>query len=367
MVSDMKIIKNLLKKIFSSASKKTNMEIEILEQPGVIEKLIKKYMVKDGFINIDLPENISKIALVASGSSYHSATIAANFLRNSVHIEAQSYYASEFSLAENPVVDSSTLYIFISQSGETSDTNKSLDKVRKKTNKTLAITNTKDSTLYNNAYYKVLSYAGVEKSIASTKALSAQLFCLYLIAAKIMQRNDMPTDDIVYQLKKVPECIRKAYSFKDTIKSYSDKLENYENAAILASGMFYPLAKEGALKIKETSYINTTAYPTGEFLHGHIAILNKRCAVIVIINNLNAEFTKNVINNIRTNYKSDLFIISAIPVHYGENDTTISVNTGFDIDFMFTTLVILQLLAFETAIKLNNNVDKPTGLTKVVK
>lgn len=362
----MSILKNILNKILFKSSKKTLMEAEIFEQPEVIDRLIKKYIEKDGCINIDIPSNVQKIALIASGSSYHSATIAANFLRNYVHCEAQSYYASEFSIVENPDVDSEVLYIFISQSGETADTLKSLLNIKNKTQKTLAITNTKDSSLYNNAAYKLLTHAGLEKAIASTKAMSAQLFCLFLIAAKIMQQKNLCTDQVIYQLRNVSSGIKKAFEYINTVKEYSNKLIHYENAAVLASGMFYPLAKEGALKVKETSYINTTAYPTGEFLHGHIAILNKRCAVIAIINNDNSEFTKNVIEKIQTNYKSDLFIISAVPFNSGCDDM-VFVNTHFDIDFIFTTLVIMQLLAFETAYKLNKNVDSPSGLTKVVK
>ena len=357
---------NLFRNFFSS-SKKTNMEREIYEQSQVIENLIKKYIAKNGSINIEIPENTNKIALIASGSSYHSATIAANYLRNNVHCDAQSYYASEFSLVDNIDVDPDTLYIFISQSGETSDTNKSLEKVCKKTNKTLAITNTKDSTLYNASKYKILTNAGLEKSIASTKAMSAQLFCLFLIAAKIMQQKEMPSDKIIYELKNAVLSVEKAFLFREVIKKYALRLMDYDNAAVLASGMFYPLAKEGALKIKETSYINTTAYPTGEFLHGHIAILNKRCAVISVINNYNIEFTKNVISNIRENYKTDLLIVSANPVKYPDNDTVIIVNTMFDIDFIFTTLIVFQLLALETASLLKRNVDKPEGLSKIVK
>ena len=201
---------NFLKKFFSKSSQ-TNMEKEIFEQPEIISKLLKKYIQKNGVVNIDLPENIKKVALVASGSSYHSATIAANYLRDNVHCYAQSYYASEFSLIDNPDVDNQTLYIFISQSGETADTNRSLDLVRVKTDKTLAITNTKNSTLYNNAKYKILLHAGVEKSIASTKAMCAQIFCLFLIAVKIMQQREIPVNSLVDELFSVPNIIEKTF------------------------------------------------------------------------------------------------------------------------------------------------------------
>ena len=361
---------NIIKKFFTNifSSKKTNMEMEMYEQPDVIFELIRKYVKKDYSINIELPENVSKVALIASGSSYHSATIAANFLRTYVHCEAQSYYASEVFLAENFDVDSDTLYIFISQSGETSDTNKSLSRILLKTDKTLSITNTKNSTLYNKTKYKLLIHAGVEKSIASTKAMCAQIFCMFLVAAKIMQKKELPSISFLDELLNVPEYIKNAFSIRSKIQEYSKLLANYDNAAVLASGMFYPLAKESALKIKETSYINTTAYPTGEFLHGHIAILNKKCAVIAFVNNVNVDFTLSVLKNIHENYKTDSLIISAKPLLLDEfNKNVISVSTVSDIDFVFSTLVITQLLAFETALLLGRNIDKPVGLSKIVK
>ena len=355
---------NFLKKFFSKSSQ-TNMEKEIFEQPEIISKLLKKYIQKNGVVNIDLPENIKKVALVASGSSYHSATIAANYLRDNVHCYAQSYYASEFSLIDNPDVDNQTLYIFISQSGETADTNRSLDLVRVKTDKTLAITNTKNSTLYNNAKYKILLHAGVEKSIASTKAMCAQIFCLFLIAVKIMQQREIPVNSLVDELFSVPNIIEKTFEHRAKISEFSKKLSQYDNAAVLASGMFYPLSKEGALKIKETSYINTTAYPTGEFLHGHIAILNKRCAVISLVNNFNVDFTLKVLDKIKSEYTTDSLVISAFSLKQKEN--LINVNTDKDVEFLFASLIVFQLLAFETASLLGRNIDAPSGLTKIVK
>ncbi|MBQ9245817.1 SIS domain-containing protein [bacterium] len=361
----MNLIKKILKKIFTG--KKTNMETEIYVQPDIIFELIRKYIKKDYTLNIELPDNIKKVALIASGSSYHSAAIAANFFRHQVHCEAQSYYASEVSLAENFDVDNDTLYIFISQSGETSDTNISLNKIKQKTDKTLAITNTKGSSLYNNAKYKLLTFAGVENAIASTKAMCAQMFCLFLTAAAIMQQREMPSIEVIDELLNVPEYINAAFQKTSAIKSYAEYLVNYDNAAILASGMFYPLAKEGALKIKETAYINTTAYPTGEFLHGHIAILNKKCAVISLVNNHNAQFTIDVLNKINSTYKTDTLIITAIPLSQLNLSNIIHIPAQSDINFLFSSLAIFQLLAFYSASLLDRNIDKPEGLEKIVK
>ena len=359
-------ILSVFKKLFSKKIS-SNMQAEIFEQPEVVRKLLKKYVSKDGNILIDLPENFNRVALIASGSSYHSATIAANFLRNYVNCDAQSYYSSEFSLFENINIDENTLYIFLSQSGETSDTNKALNIVKAKTNKTMAMVNTKDSTLYNNAKYKLLNYAGVEKSIASTKAVCSQIFCLLLIAVKLMQQKDMPVDTILKQLNDIPVVIQDALNKEEKIQSFAKKLMQYDNAAVLASGVFYPLSKECALKIKETSYINTTAYPTGEFLHGHIAILNKKCAVIAIVNNVNVEFTVNVLDKINNEYDTDVLVISAFNLNIKNSQNVICVNEYSDIEFLFSSLIILQLLALKNATLLNRNVDAPTGLSKVVK
>ena len=221
----------LFKNLFSSSTQ-TNMEKEIFEQPNTITNLIKKYISKNGEVNIDLPDNIKKVALIASGSSYHSATIAANYLRDNVHCYAQSYYASELSLLESVDVDNQTLYVFISQSGETTDTNKALDMVKTKTDKILAITNTKNSTLYNNSKYKLLLHAGVEKSIASTKAMCAQIFCLFLIAVKIMQQREIPVNGLLEELYSIPSFIQSVLQKKEQIKAFAKRLSTYENAAV---------------------------------------------------------------------------------------------------------------------------------------
>lgn len=362
-------MKNLFKNLFSrfQLKQKTNMEKEILEQPDVIFELIRKYISKDYSVNIELPNCIKKISLIASGSSYHSATIAANFFRTNIHIDSQSYYASEVALSKSFDVDSDTLYIFISQSGETSDTNIALNKIKNSSDNTLAITNTKNSTLYNNCNYKILTHAGVEKSIASTKALSAQIFCLFLVGVKLMNLKQISSRKLTDELLNIPEYIKNIFSKREDIKKFARILSGYDNSAVLASGMFYPLAKEAALKIKETSYINTTAYPTGEFLHGHIAILNKKCAVIVFVNNNNLEFTYNVLCNINKNYDTDVLIIASNENLDSDYDNIITIPSDSEINYLFSTLIVIQLLAFETAKILDRNIDKPEGLSKVVR
>ncbi|MBE7705205.1 MAG: SIS domain-containing protein [Cyanobacteria bacterium SIG29] len=359
------MIENL--KRFFSGEKQTNMEKEIFEQPAIIKNLLKKYVDKTGDINIELPNNIKRITLIASGSSFHSADVAASFIRENSDCFAQAFYASEFSLLQKVNVDNETLYVFISQSGETSDTNKALDLVRSKTENTLSITNCKNSSLYNNTKYKILVMAGEEKAIASTKALSAQIFCLYLLALKLMQQKQISVQNFIDELSNVPNSIEKAFANREIIKNFAQKLSTYDNAAVIGTGMFNALAKEAALKVKETSYVNTTSYPTGEFLHGHIAILNKKCAVLAIVNNINVDFSKIVLDKIRASYKPDELIVSALPIDAVNSEVVVNLDINKDIEFLFASLVVFQLLAFETATALGRDIDSPTGLTKVVK
>ncbi len=361
---------NFFKKTINklTQTQKNKMELEIYDQPDIIFELIKKYVNKDYSINIELPDNIKRIALIASGSSYHSAAIAADFLRNKVHINSQAYYSSEVVLADSFDTDEETLYIFISQSGETSDTNTSLNRIKKTTDKTLVITNVKNSTLWNNSKYRIHTNAGDEEAVSSTKTMSAQLFCLFLTAIKIMKNKELPSMKYMDELLNVPEYMKNALLNRDTVKRYAKTLINYDNAAILASGLFYPLAKEGALKIKETSYINTTAYPTGEFLHGHIAILNKKCALIVLVNSQNIQFTIDVLMKINNHFRTDtLIILSALPIQDVDKNGFIQIETKSEINFLFSSLIILQLLALESAAMLKRNIDNPIGLSKIVK
>lgn len=351
----------------TSSSKDTNMLNEIYEQVSIITNLINLYLSSSNSVKIDIPDNIYKFAFIASGSSYHSATIASKYFRTYLHCDAQSYYASEFYLNEETRVDNKTLYVFISQSGETRDTNNCLDIISKQTDNTLSITNAPNSSLDKKAKYKILVHAGEEKSIASTKALSAQIFCLFLIALKLLEKEKILSLSIHEELLEIPSIIQNVFEQEKKIKNFAKKISNYDNIAVLASGMFYPLGKEGALKIKETSYINANAYPTGEFLHGHIALLNKKSAVISIMNNKNVDFTVNVLKKIKMDYTAESLIISALPFNDKNNDNLIEIYTRKEISFLFGSLVTLQLIAYYTAIYLGLDVDSPLGLTKIVK
>ena len=151
--------------------KKSCMETEIFEQADITQKIIDTYIEKDGNINIEIPDGINRIILVASGSSYHCARYAAELFGSIAEIEAHAVYSSEFLLESTIAHDAGVLYIFITQSGETTDTNSALEKAKEFGIKTLCITNKENSTIWNASDYKIACHAGEEKSIAATKSL----------------------------------------------------------------------------------------------------------------------------------------------------------------------------------------------------
>ena len=166
---------------------KTNMELEIDEQAKIVPYILMKYINPEtGELKLDLPQNITKIVLVASGSSYHCARFAVDLLEKFSKIESRAIYSSEFLLKNVIPHDENTLYIFITQSGETSDTLKSVEKVKSLSNlPTLCITNNEDSTIWKMCDYKVACYAGIEQGSAATKSFTSQMLCLILISLKL--------------------------------------------------------------------------------------------------------------------------------------------------------------------------------------
>ena len=213
----------------NETTKKSNMESEIEEQPVIISKLIDKYVTPENYILINLPLNIKKVVLIASGSSYHCAYITAEMLKDIAGCDAECVYASEFNYNKSLNVDKDSLFIFISQSGETSDTLEALKSISKKTDKTLCITNNDDSTIWQLSNYKILTHAGKEHSIASTKAMSAQLFCLYLLVLKIMYSKNIDIQSEINYLHNIPTSLNHILEDRKSITEIAKKLSKYQN------------------------------------------------------------------------------------------------------------------------------------------
>lgn len=349
--------------------KQTNMEAEIIEQTKIIPYILMKYInPQNGEIKIDLPQNVRKIILVASGSSYHCARFAVDLLEKFSGIESRAIYSSEFLLKNVIPHDENTLYIFITQSGETSDTIKSVKKVKENSNlATLCITNNENSTIWNLCDYKVACHAGIEHGIAATKSFTSQMLCLILISLKLVENvhGGAATQKYKESLFHLPVVFEKALAKRDEIKKLAKKLAKENVIIMTADGISYSLAKEAALKTKETSYKNISAAILGEFMHGHVAVLNNKSTLVYIAVDKIPERSIDNLNKIKSDYNPTLVVIGQSSEKISP-DVNIQVDCENEIQQMFANVCIFQQLALEIALKLGRNVDHPKGLHKVV-
>ncbi len=344
---------------------KSSMESEIYEQPKILSDLISN-IITDNNINIEIPQNIEKIIFVASGSSYHCSRYGADLFGNVANIEARAIYSSEFLMKAAVPHDNNILYIFITQSGETSDTNEALRRAKELGMRTLAITNKIGSTIWNAADYKVDCHAGEEKSIAATKSLTTQMLCVTLIVLKFAAEKGIDISEYITQIKLIPQAAQSALSMHSDARIVAKKLSKYKLIVVTADGISYALAKEISLKIKETSYICTLSAILGEFMHGHVAVLNNKAAQIhVSVENLH-EITVRNLNKIQEDYNIPLCYIGDLqePI---KSEFILNVEGNGYITKAFSTVILGQLLSLEIAKALRRNVDKPHGLNKVVK
>ena len=245
---------------------------------------------------------------------------------------------------------------------------RTLERVKRETNlPTLCITNKENSTIWDACDYQVACYAGIENGIAATKSFTSQMLCLILISLKLIENIETEPSTKSYKdsLFNLPLIIEKALGKRKEIRHLAKHLAKEKVIVITADGISYSLAKEGALKIKETSYKNISASILGEFMHGHVAVLNNKATLIYISVDKISERSINNLNKIKQDYKPTLVII-------GNGDEKINSKYHIDIESeneiqqLFANVVILQQLALEIAIILKRNVDSPKGLHKVV-
>lgn len=347
-------------------NEKSSMELEIFEQPEILENLFRTHVNDNNYILFDIPTDIEKIIFVASGSSYHCARYGADLFGNVAGIEASAIYSSEFLLKAAVPHENTILYVFITQSGETSDTNEALKKAKQLDMRTLAITNKKGSTIWNAADFKIDCCAGEEKSIAATKSLTTQMLCVTLLVLKYAAHKGIDIADYINELKELPDVVKKSLALHDKIKIVAKPLSKYKIIVVTADGISYAIAKEASLKIKETSYICTLSSILGEFMHGHVAVFNNKSAQIhIAVDELSQTAIKNL-EKIRKEYKVPLCLIGK-QCENVKTDYSINTECSGAVNKSFALVVICQLLALEIAKNLGRNVDKPHGLNKVVK
>jgi len=282
------------------------MEKEIYEQPEAVSNTIDGRIggedVLDNIFGLGSSELFSKverIQIVACGTSLHAGRVAANWFSSIAELPCQIDYASEYRY-RNPHVDDNSLLITISQSGETADTLAALNYAKEKNYlASLTICNVPTSSLARESDFSLFTNAGPEIGVASTKAFTTQLAGLMLLAlslAKSRDLNPILRGRIVKALRLLPETIAEALLSKEQMIEIAPNIANKDNALFLGRGIFYPIAKEGALKLKEISYIHAEAYPAGELKHGPLALIDENMPVIALAPE--SEIAEKLISNL---------------------------------------------------------------------
>src|SRR2546421_4291147 len=264
---------------------------EIYEQPEAVRKTIEgcldaagKISFRNFTISSDEIRKLRKITVAASGSSRHAGMIGEFMIERMSGLPVEVDFASQYCYRD-PVVGPNELTIFISQSGTTIDTLAALHEASQKGSKSLAICNVADSPLTRNADATLLTYAGEEVAIAATKSFTTQLTALFLLSAYIAQvrgKSHAAIESALQGLSSLPEQIRCALSTDDTVRKFAQEFYQYRDCIYMGRDIDYPIALEGALKLKEISYIHAEGYPTGELKHGPTALINEQLPIVVL-------------------------------------------------------------------------------------
>ena len=355
------------------------MSKEIHEQPEVIGKSLSNYIDMDnGTLNMpNLPydlASISNVTLVACGSSYYAGLISRDWFEKFTNIKVDVEIASEFRYREPPM-DSSGLTIFISQSGETADTLAALRHCKSLGQKTISIVNVGDSTMCRNSDASLKIYAGPEIGVASTKAFTCQLGVLACLAIKIGISNGSLSRDqekeYVQSLLSIPRLISNTFDKEDEIIDLAHDLSDITTTLYLGRGQMYPVSMEGALKLKEISYVHAEGYPAGEMKHGPIALLEKDLPVFMMApSNHLYEKTVSNLNEVIARDASVILLTDEEGLNnigYLKNKVkTFIVDKTDIITAPFVYTLPNQLIAYHIALLKGTDVDQPRNLAKSV-
>ena len=352
---------------------------EIYEQPKAIRDTLRgRIIAEKGVIKlsgvddyIDKFLSAKKITIIACGTSWHSALVAEYMFEKIAKIPVEVEYASEFRYRE-PVIGKEDIVLAISQSGETADTLAAIKLAKEKGAFIYGICNVVGSSIARESDTGSYTHAGPEIGVASTKAFTTQMTVLYLMAVKLSKSKGIISEQIyrkyILEISRMDKKIHKVLASNDIIKKVAKKIKGSKNCLYLGRGYNFPIALEGALKLKEISYIHAEGYPAAEMKHGPIALIDKNMPTIVIATN-KINYDK-IISNIQE-IKSRKGQIIAI-VSKGDKqvkkiaDYTIEVPDSIESITPFITVIPLQLLSYHIAVMLGKNVDQPRNLAKSV-
>lgn len=343
---------------------------EIFQQPEAVGNTIRGRIRKNKTkLTLKIkPEKIKRIIIIACGTSWHSALMGKFILEHETGIPVEVDYASEFRY-RNPIIKKGDLVVAISQSGETADTLAALGEAKSMGAETLGIVNAVGSTIAREVGSGIYLHAGPEIGVASTKAFTCQIAALLILALYIRQEKKMPLDKkLLAEIKSLPDKIKEVLSQADEIKKIARKFKDSKNFLYLGRGMNFPVALEGALKLKEISYIHAEGYPAAEMKHGPIALIDENMPV-VFISPKDKTYDK-ILSNMEE-IKARKGIIIAI---VNEKDKRVEKLSDFIIqvpkmnDYIAPIIntIPLQLLAYYIADYKGIDVDKPRNLAKSV-
>lgn len=353
------------------------MQKEIMEQPAVLENAIRGRISDDGSTAVlnglnmtpaDMRQ-IDRILFCACGTAWHACLVAEYLIEKYARIPVEVEYASEFRYRNAPL-DKNTLVFVISQSGETIDTLQALRESKRKGFKTLAITNSVGSTISRESDGGLYQYAGKEVGVASTKAFTSQIAICLLIALYIGRMRDLSFYDgrlIVDAIKSLPSLAAKVLKLAPAIEKIARKYAHFSDFLFVGRLSEFPVALEGALKLKEISYIHAEGYPAAEMKHGPIALVSPECPTVVLATS--DEILPKVVSNAQEikARKGPIIAITNRPEAFeGIADDIISIPDAHDCVKAIIATIPIQLLAYYIAVQRGCDVDKPRNLAKAV-
>jgi glucosamine--fructose-6-phosphate aminotransferase (isomerizing) len=359
---------------------------EIFEQPDALRRTIEpRISLAEGSVHLDEVRisreelhALRRINIVASGTSRHAGMTGQFMMQEMAQIPVDVDYASEFEY-RNPMIGRGELSIFITQSGETADTTAAQREARHKGSRTIAITNVEDSTVAREADGFIYTHAGPEISIASTKAFTAQMACLFLFALYLGEiKEKLPktrAQHYISELLALPEKTETVLAAADQVEKLAELYYRVDDFMFLGRAIHYPIAMDGALKLKEVSYIHAEGYPTGEAKHGPNALIDFRLPLVMIAtcdrNDAGSvmRYEKNVSN--MEGFKKQGATVIALAT---EGDTiipqfadhTIFIPDAPELLSPILEIAPLQLFAYYVALKRGLDVDRPRNLVKAV-
>ncbi|MCH8518480.1 glutamine--fructose-6-phosphate transaminase (isomerizing) [Candidatus Gracilibacteria bacterium] len=350
-------------------------EKEIFEIPSILENVFsgrinfEEKIIHNETLEVLAEEEIEKICIIASGSSSFAGGVGGYFFRKYAGVPCETIISSEF-LADIFLPEKKTLYVFLSQSGETADVRESMKIVKAKGCKTFGIVNVVGSTIARMSDAGLFSHAGIEVGVASTKNVIAQVGVLLLMALSFGSKRNLQISeirDIITELASLPDKIQEVCLKAPHIRKLSEKYAHYKHFFVLGRNMMYPVALEASLKIKELSYVHSEAYSAGELKHGPLALVSPEFPTIVF-NPSGKHYHKTISNieEVRAREGKILGFISKNDTHKEVYTDCIELPDTSELLSVFTSLTASYLFALYLAEKLGRDVDKPRNLAKSV-